>query len=58
MIGLGLVGQLTVRLLKAYGFDAVGIDRDPSMLGLAARADVTAMSREQDDLVGQLQMRF
>jgi len=54
VIGLGLVGQLTVRLLKAYGYDVVGIDLDQHALELAERAGVTALSRSTDDLTGQL----
>jgi len=54
VIGLGLVGQLTVRLLKAYGYDVVGIDLDEHALELADRAGVTALSRNTEDLTGQL----
>jgi len=50
VVGLGLVGQLTVRLLAAYGYDVVGIDRDESMLQLCASVDVAALARDADDL--------
>ena len=47
VIGLGLVGQLTVQLLKAAGCDVVGIDIDDSACAAAKRsgADVTASPR-------------
>lgn len=46
VIGLGLLGQLTVQLLKAAGCRVVGFDIDPSRADLAARigADATASS--------------
>lgn len=50
VIGLGLVGQLAVRLLAAYGCDVVGIDRDPAMLALARRIGIPAAARD-DNLV-------
>ena len=37
VIGLGLVGQLTVQLLHAYGFPALGLDVDPGQVERAAR---------------------
>jgi len=50
VVGLGLVGQLTVRLLKAYGYDVVGTDRDEAMLELARSVGVTAVHREAEDV--------
>src|SRR6185295_13848833 len=43
VIGLGLVGQLTVQLLKAAGCRVLGIDIDPAACELAIRsgADLT-----------------
>lgn len=35
--GLGLIGLLTVQLLRANGCRVIGIDRDPARLDLAAR---------------------
>lgn len=35
--GLGLIGLLTVQLLRANGCRVIGIDRDPTRLDLAAR---------------------
>lgn len=37
VIGLGLVGQLTVQLLKSAGCVVIGIDLDPSKVELAAK---------------------
>jgi threonine dehydrogenase-like Zn-dependent dehydrogenase len=55
VVGLGLVGQLTVRLLKAYGYDVVGIDRDEAMLELARAVNVTAVHREAEDVEALVQ---
>jgi polar amino acid transport system substrate-binding protein len=46
VIGLGLLGQLTVQLLKANGCRVFGIDLDPEKLELARSlgADATALS--------------
>lgn len=37
VIGLGLVGQITLQLLRASGVNAIGIDIDPSQVELAKR---------------------
>ncbi|HXE57618.1 MAG TPA: bi-domain-containing oxidoreductase [Gemmatimonadales bacterium] len=37
VFGLGLIGSLTVQLLRANGCRVIGIDRDPGRLALAAR---------------------
>jgi predicted dehydrogenase len=37
VIGLGLVGQITLQLLHASGVNAIGIDIDPSQVELAKR---------------------
>ncbi|HEX2274730.1 MAG TPA: bi-domain-containing oxidoreductase [Acidimicrobiales bacterium] len=50
VIGLGLVGQLTLRLLAAYGYQAAGIDSDPSMVELARAGGSRALERHQDGL--------
>jgi polar amino acid transport system substrate-binding protein len=51
VIGLGLVGQLTLQMLKASGVKTIGIDIDQRMvdLALATGADA-AISRNTDDL--------
>jgi predicted dehydrogenase/threonine dehydrogenase-like Zn-dependent dehydrogenase len=54
VIGLGLVGQLAVRLLAAYGCDVVGIDREPAMLDLARAIGIPALARDDDRLVSRL----
>ncbi|MFF7977816.1 bi-domain-containing oxidoreductase [Streptomyces sp. NPDC007901] len=50
VIGLGLLGQITLRLLRGYGYDAVGIDPDPAMVALAESAGLTAFPRDADGL--------
>lgn len=52
VIGLGLVGQITLQLLRAYGYDGVGIDPDPAMVALAESAGLVAFPREADGLPG------
>ena len=51
VLGLGLVGQLTVQLLKANGCSVVGIDLDPAAVKLAREcgADV-ALHRTSSDV--------
>ena len=51
VIGLGLIGQLTARLLDAYGSPAVGIDPKLAARELSARALLAALP-ELDDSVG------
>jgi len=50
VIGLGLVGQLTVALLKAQGCRVFGTDIDPAKLDLAyaVGADVTGVGSPRD----------
>jgi predicted dehydrogenase len=45
VIGLGLVGQLAVRILLAAGCDAIAIDLDPAGVELAAAAGARAFER-------------
>jgi predicted dehydrogenase len=42
VMGLGLIGQLAVRLLRARGVQVVGIDPDASKRSVAAQAGATA----------------
>lgn len=58
VIGLGLVGQLTLRLLRAYGYDAVGIDQDPRMLALAEPVGAPVWARATDDLIGRMKAHW
>jgi polar amino acid transport system substrate-binding protein len=46
VIGLGLVGQLAVRLLLASGCSVVGIDPDPNAVKLARTAGADAFERD------------
>ena len=48
--GLGLIGLLTVQLLRAHGCRVLGIDLDPARLALARQwgADVVDLSAGQD----------
>jgi predicted dehydrogenase len=46
VIGLGLVGQLAVRILHAAGCEAVGIDLDPVAVERAAAAGAVAYRRD------------
>ncbi|MFI9649185.1 bi-domain-containing oxidoreductase [Streptomyces sp. NPDC052040] len=50
VIGLGLVGQITLQLLRAYGYDALGVDPDPAMVALAGSAGLTAFPRGAEGL--------
>lgn len=53
VIGLGLVGQLTVQLLRAHGCRVVGIDFDRARLELAAShgAEIVDLSNNEDPIV-------
>jgi len=55
VVGLGLLGLLSVQMLKAYGCRVIGTDIDPAKLGLATKlgADIVAESQKlkaQSDL--------
>lgn len=54
VIGLGLVGQLTVRILAAAGCSAVGVDVDREAVDLAAKAGARAFLRSTPGLEGIL----
>jgi predicted dehydrogenase/threonine dehydrogenase-like Zn-dependent dehydrogenase len=49
VIGLGLVGQLTVQLLKANGCRVFGIDLDPNRINLARELGAEAGCLANDD---------
>lgn len=52
VIGLGLIGQITVSLLVAHGCKVVGVDLDPKKVALALeRGAVSAGVSGQDDIV-------
>ncbi len=46
VIGLGLVGQITVQILKAAGCRVMGIDIDPSACELAKRSGADAVASD------------
>jgi polar amino acid transport system substrate-binding protein len=51
VIGLGLIGQLTVQMLKAAGVQAIGIDMDMQMVNIAkSNGCDLAFLRQQEDL--------
>jgi predicted dehydrogenase/threonine dehydrogenase-like Zn-dependent dehydrogenase len=52
VIGLGLLGQLTIQLLKASGCRVIGIDVEPWKVELAARSGVDVARHRSDDVVG------
>ena len=55
VIGLGLVGLLTVKLLRAAGVRALGIDLDPAQVALAHEAGAAlALERGDPDLEGTI----
>jgi predicted dehydrogenase/threonine dehydrogenase-like Zn-dependent dehydrogenase len=51
--GLGLIGQLAVRLLQANGCRVLGIDPDPTRVELARRAgaEIVRLDTDEDPLV-------
>jgi predicted dehydrogenase/NADPH:quinone reductase-like Zn-dependent oxidoreductase len=51
VIGLGLVGQLAVRILLAAGCQSVGIDLDPAAVKLAGVGGANAFTRDDPGLV-------
>lgn len=50
VIGLGLVGQLAVRLLGAAGCTAIGVDLDSAAVELARQGGAQAFSRDEPAL--------
>src|SRR5215470_13725804 len=54
VIGLGLVGQLTVQLLKANGCRVFGIDLDPQRTKLAVESGADAAAVSSDDTARQI----
>ena len=51
--GLGLIGLITVQLLKAHGCRVLGIDMDPAKLALAQQfgAEPVDLSKDEDPIV-------
>jgi predicted dehydrogenase len=50
VIGLGLVGQLAVRVLDAAGVNAYGVDSDPAAVELAQRSGIRSFRRDDSSL--------
>lgn len=55
VIGLGIVGQLTVQLLNAAGVHAIAVDIDPSRVELAGRHGAIGVVRS-DDVEGRVEV--
>lgn len=53
VIGLGLLGLLTVQIANAAGCNVLGIDIDPKRVKLASSLDVQAVSRSQTESAAQ-----
>ncbi len=53
VIGLGLLGLLTVQIANAAGCNVLGIDIDPKRVKLASSLDVQAVSRPQAESAAQ-----
>ncbi|MBN2576786.1 MAG: bi-domain-containing oxidoreductase [Deltaproteobacteria bacterium] len=53
VIGLGLIGQLTVQLVKAAGGRVLGIDLDPAKVELAQRLGADAAMLRSDDVAAR-----
>jgi predicted dehydrogenase/threonine dehydrogenase-like Zn-dependent dehydrogenase len=58
VIGLGLVGQLTVQLLVAYGYDTLGIDQEEAMVELAEANGARAYLRSAADIASSVEHAF
>lgn len=54
VFGLGLIGLLTVQLLRANGCRVIGIDRDAARLALAERSGAVALDGAQGDVVARV----
>lgn len=54
VFGLGLIGLLTVQLLRANGCSVIGIDRDPSRLALAERFGAVSLNGATSDVVASV----
>jgi predicted dehydrogenase/threonine dehydrogenase-like Zn-dependent dehydrogenase len=53
--GLGLIGLLTVQLLRASGCRVIGIDRNPERLALAERFGAVALNGAEGDVVSRVE---
>lgn len=55
VIGLGLLGQLTIQILKAAGCQVIGIDLDPARIELARQLGADEALARNQDVAGQVQ---
>ncbi|OFW57003.1 MAG: hypothetical protein A2133_08430 [Actinobacteria bacterium RBG_16_64_13] len=55
VIGLGLVGQITVQLLRAAGCDVAGMDPDPKRCEIAAKFGASMLTSDIGGAAGQMQ---
>src|SRR5690554_6513877 len=51
VIGLGIIGQITLRLLKAAGVKAFGIDLKPELVDLAFRSGANNATLRSDEML-------
>jgi predicted dehydrogenase/threonine dehydrogenase-like Zn-dependent dehydrogenase len=58
VIGLGLVGQLTVQILKSYGSPVLGIDLDRSKTEFASKWGIDAVGITGEDDIASLAARI
>ena len=54
VIGLGLLGQITIRLLEASGIRAFGVDLKPELVQLAAHSGTPSALRSDDTIESQI----
>ncbi|HRQ33429.1 MAG TPA: zinc-binding dehydrogenase, partial [Anaerolineales bacterium] len=54
VIGLGLLGLLTIQIASAAGCNVLGIDLDPKRIALASSLGLDAVSRQRADSTSQL----
>jgi len=52
VIGLGIIGQLSMQILKAAGIKAIGIDIDPQQIDLAKKSSAHIYHRNDEQLSG------
>jgi predicted dehydrogenase/threonine dehydrogenase-like Zn-dependent dehydrogenase len=55
VIGLGLIGQLAVRIARAAGCRVIGVDLKPELLGLARAAGAEAVLRSEIEAGSRLE---
>lgn len=58
VIGLGLIGQMTIQMLRAHGCRVMGIDNDPHRVEMARKFGVTAVDASASDDVVRLAVDF